>query len=148
MSLGTNKAKSIVAIVILCAVLVPVALSPITAEAGKHLGGKTPVEILNLKRANLRTGGSTGFDNMFIVIKRILTIMQTILFAMAGIFTVIAGYQYLTAQGETDKTTSARHSILYAVFAVGAGLLAVVLSILIQNLIGVEANKGFDPFGT
>jgi hypothetical protein len=76
----------------------------------------------------------------------ILTIMQTILFAMAGIFTVIAGFQYLTAQGETDKTTSARHSILYAVFAVGAGLLATVISLLIQNLLGVDTP--LDPYGS
>jgi hypothetical protein len=72
------------------------------------------------------------------VIGQILGIMQTILFAIAGVFVVVAGYQYLTAQGDPEKTANARNMILYAVIAIGIGLLATFLSTLVQSLLNAQ----------
>ena len=69
------------------------------------------------------------------VVKQVVLVLQVILFSIAGIFIVIAGYSYLTAQGDADKTANARNMILYAIIAVGIGLLATFLSILVQNLL-------------
>jgi len=69
------------------------------------------------------------------LITQVLGVLQFILFAIAGIFIVIAGYSYLTAQGDADKTANARNMIMYAIIAVGIGLLATFLSVLVQNLL-------------
>ena len=69
------------------------------------------------------------------IINQIIGVMQAILFSIAGIFVVIAGYHFLVAQGDADKTVQARHMILYAIYAIGAGLLATFLSTLVQNLL-------------
>jgi phosphoglycerol transferase MdoB-like AlkP superfamily enzyme len=66
---------------------------------------------------------------------RIAGILQFVLFAIAGIFIVIAGYIYLTAQGETDKTVNSRNMIFFAVVAIMIGLLALFLPDLVVKVL-------------
>jgi cytochrome bd-type quinol oxidase subunit 2 len=67
--------------------------------------------------------------------KNIAGILQFVLFAIAGIFIVIAGYIYLTAQGETDKTVNSRNMIFFAVVAIMIGLLAFFLPNLVTEVL-------------
>jgi amino acid transporter len=66
---------------------------------------------------------------------RIEGIMQFVLFSISGIFIAVAGYQYLTAGGDPEKTKNARNTILYVIYAIGAGLLALFLPQLIVNIL-------------
>jgi len=74
----------------------------------------------------------TGVKN---IITQVVGVMQTILFAVAAIFVVIAGYQYLTAQGDPEKTANARNVLIYAIIAVGIGILATILKTLVISFL-------------
>jgi hypothetical protein len=70
------------------------------------------------------------------LISQIIGIMQAILFSVAGIFVVLAGYYYLTAQGDPEKTTNARNMITYAAIAIGIGILATILKNVVVSFLG------------
>jgi len=77
----------------------------------------------------------TNIADVQALVTQIVGVMQTILFAIAGVFVVIAGYQYLTAQGDPEKTVNARNMLIYAIIAVGIGILATIISTLVLNFL-------------
>jgi len=77
----------------------------------------------------------TNITDVQNLVTQIVGVMQTILFAIAGVFVVIAGYSYLTAQGDPEKTVNARNMLIYAIIAIGIGLLATIISILVLNFL-------------
>ncbi|KKL68087.1 hypothetical protein LCGC14_2128510, partial [marine sediment metagenome] len=75
-----------------------------------------------------------------VVINRIGAFLQTLLFALAGIFIIIAGFQYLTAQGDPEKTKSAKNMIMYAIIAIVIGLVAFGIEAIVKAILpGVTA---------
>jgi len=85
--------------------------------------------------ARPKTIAVTSLADTEALVSQIVGVMQTILFAVAAIFVVIAGYQYLTAQGDPEKTANARNVLIYAIIAVGIGILATILKALVLNFL-------------
>ena len=58
------------------------------------------------------------------VLGKILTALQMILYAAAGVFVLIAAFTFLTAGGDPEKVSSARDKIVYALIAVVVAVIA------------------------
>lgn len=58
------------------------------------------------------------------IVQRIVGWAQTFLFALAALFIIVAGYQYLTAAGSEDKVENAKNNLIYALVAIVLGLVA------------------------
>jgi hypothetical protein len=61
--------------------------------------------------------------------------LLTILFLMAVIFIIIAGFYFVTAMGDPEKVKSARQFILYALIGVAVGLASKGLVLLIETIV-------------
>lgn len=63
------------------------------------------------------------------------SIMNTVVFPIAGavavIFVIIGGYQYVTSNGNSSETTKARNTVLYSV----VGLVVIIMAFAIVQLI-------------
>lgn len=57
--------------------------------------------------------------------------------AIAVIYLILAGYQYITAAGDPEKATKAKNAIIYAVI----GIVVIVLSYVIVTTVASEAGK-------
>ena len=104
--------------------LLVVSLLPLVALGTTHTDiGTTPdVGITDL------AGVNTALDNVF-------AILQTALFALVAIFVVIAAFQYLTAQGDPEKTKTAKNMIIYAIVALGIALIAGGVKGIVANIL-------------
>jgi phosphoglycerol transferase MdoB-like AlkP superfamily enzyme len=58
-----------------------------------------------------------------------------ILLIVAAIFIIIAGYFFITAQGDPDKIAKARQFVLYALIGVLTGFAAKGLVVLISRIV-------------
>src|SRR3990167_6975958 len=70
---------------------------------------------------------SNPLQQIFGILERLTNWLLTALLVLAGIFIIFAAYQYLTAAGNEEKVKSAKNIIIYAVVAIGIGLLAKVI---------------------
>ena len=73
-------------------------------------------------------GVNTAIDNVF-------AILQTALFALVAILILIAAFQYLTAQGDPEKTKSAKNMIVYAIIALVIALIAGGISGIVAGIL-------------
>jgi hypothetical protein len=60
----------------------------------------------------------------------------SILLIVAAIFIIIAGYYFVTASGDPEKTSKARNFVLWALIGVLVGFLAKGLVILVGVILG------------
>ena len=70
------------------------------------------------------------------VLSRIVGFMQVLLFAAAGVFIVLAAFQYLTAGGDEEKVKEARQKLVYAMIAIAIGLVATGIGSVVKDVIG------------
>ena len=69
-------------------------------------------------------------------LKLIANWLFAILLVIAGISIIIAGYFFVTASGDPDKTKRARDFVLYAFIGVLVGFLAKGLVVLVKTIVG------------
>ncbi len=97
-----------------------------------------PLVSLAQDGANIGTTGKDGITDLGGVntaIDNVFAILQTLLFALVAIFVIIAAFQYLTAQGDPEKTKTAKNMIIYAVVALGIALIAGGISGIVENIL-------------
>ena len=68
---------------------------------------------------------------------RITNWLFAILIAIAAMFLIIAGIQYISAQGDPEKIKAAHQKVLYSLIGVIVALLAKGLVTLMERIIGV-----------
>ena len=81
------------------------------------------------------TPGITDLDGINTALDNIFGILQTLLFPLVAIFVIIAAFQYLTAQGDPEKTKSAKNMIIYAIIALGIALIAGGVKAIVLNIL-------------
>lgn len=69
------------------------------------------------------------------VLEKIVRWTYTIFFIVAIFFILVAAFNFLTAQGETEKVKSARNQILWASIAIAIALISVAAAQIIQSFI-------------
>jgi hypothetical protein len=75
---------------------------------------------------------STGLID---TVKRIIDYVTYALLIVAVFMIVLAGYKFVTAQGNTESLTQARSYIIYAMVGVAVALLAQAIIGLVRNVI-------------
>ncbi len=78
----------------------------------------------------------TGINQVIAIINTLSLWMLYGLLVVAGVFIVYAAYLYLTAAGDSEKVKSASNVIIYAVVAIGVGLLSRVIVAIAKGLVG------------
>jgi hypothetical protein len=79
-------------------------------------------------------------SQMMEIINRITNWLFAFLIIVAVVSIIIAGYYFITAQGDAEKVKTARNFILYALIGVGVGLLAKGLVGLVGFITGQNFN--------
>jgi len=84
----------------------------------------------------------TSFDQVIIILNRILTWFATAfwIFAVGGSF--YAGFLYLTASGSPERVQKAKKQMVYVVIAVIIGLLAYGVPAILRSILGGGNNPG------
>lgn len=98
-----------------------------------------PVIFLDAQSAKL-TSPTPGIATFYDFIKQVLSIIVRVGLPVAAIFLVYSGYQFLTAQGDEKKLTTAKHSFVWAVVGTAVLLGAWVLAEAIKGT--VDAIRG------
>ena len=124
-----KKARFITAAVALALSVFGLSLIPTVT----HAVGSTNVCDTNvpqeIKDANgCGGGGSTDFAN---VICEIIKIVVGFMGAVAAIFVVVGGFQFMTSAGDAGKVAKAKQTILYSLI----GLIVCVLAFAIVNFV-------------
>jgi|SRR3989344_7272746 len=70
------------------------------------------------------------------IMQRILGFIWPIFLGFAIIMFIVAGFLFLTAQGESSKLKLARDSVIYGVVGVIVGILAFSIPLIIGNTLG------------
>ncbi|MDD2732168.1 MAG: hypothetical protein PHI53_03155 [Candidatus Pacebacteria bacterium] len=78
-----------------------------------------------------QTGGVQG------VLDRIISWLGYFVASVAAIFIMIAGYYFITAQGDSDKLGKARNMILYAIIGIVVVVVAVVLADFVKSAFSI-----------
>jgi len=76
----------------------------------------------------------TGTD-LIEALQRVVDWLFTILLIVAVIFIIIAGYNFVTAQGDPEKVHKARQFVLYALIGVGVAVASVGLVALVRFIV-------------
>lgn len=63
------------------------------------------------------------------------TLLWSLFIAFAIIMFIVAGFQFLSAQGEPDNLSKARKSVLWGVVGVVMGFLAFLIPFIVRNFI-------------
>lgn len=78
--------------------------------------------------ADSSAGGGTQVDS---VISTVITILTAIVGVLAVIMIVVSGYKYITSAGDSNKLTSAKNTLIYAII----GLVIVALAQTIARFV-------------
>ena len=79
-------------------------------------------------------GSESGF---FLLMKRIINILFTVLMILAVLFIMWAAFKYLTAGGNAEKVQEAGKMVLYAVVAIAIALLARAVPPLVCSILNL-----------
>ena len=72
--------------------------------------------------------------DVWTIITNITNLVYGLLLAVAVLFVIIAGFQYLTAGGDPEKLKTARDKIMYAAIAVLVGVAATGIVNIVKAL--------------
>ena len=76
---------------------------------------------------------ATGLIDMF---DTVANWAFAILMALAAVFLIIGGIQFVTAQGSQEKVTSARNLLIWALVGVAVGVAAKGLVAVVRSILG------------
>ncbi|MDP1629694.1 MAG: hypothetical protein Q8L57_03680, partial [bacterium] len=76
------------------------------------------------------------FANIKTILARLANWMFIVLLSVGVIIIIIAAFKYLTAGGDAAKVESAHKMLIYALVAVGIGILAKGFAFLVAELVG------------
>jgi len=74
-------------------------------------------------------------ENIWAILDTVINYVFWGLIVLAVIFILIAGYNFVTAAGDPDKTKKARDFVLYALIGVLVGFLAKGLIYFVQSIV-------------
>ena len=88
----------------------------------------------------LGIGGGTAPDvlppsDVLATLDNLTNWLFSILLIIAAIAIIVAGYFFVTAAGDPDKTKTARNFVLYALIGVLVGVVAKGLVVLVRNIV-------------
>ena len=86
---------------------------------------------------------SLTFRDVVRILNRLANWMFIVLLSIAVIMIIISAYKYLTAGGDESKVSSAHKTLIYALIAIGVGLLAKGLIFLVGELVGAPSIPSF-----
>jgi|SRR3989304_4612424 len=102
-------------------------------EAVRSLGALSLVPLVNAQVAQ-KVDVST-VDKTTTAISNVANALGVVLFALAAIFILIAGFFYLTAAGNQTQLDKAKNTLIYAIVGIVLGLIAFSVPTLVKNFL-------------
>lgn len=81
------------------------------------------------------TSPVTTVDQILNILSYVLSAAYVVFYALAVIFLLLAGFGYLTANGDPGKIKKASSKLIYGVIGVGVGLLASGVKDIIKSFL-------------
>lgn len=107
-----------------------VILSLLAIAPGIGIGASTANPI-----AAPETSPITSVDKILELLSYVLSAAYVVFYALAVIFLLLAGFGYLTANGDPGKIKKASSKLIYGVIGVGVGLLASGVKDIIKSFL-------------
>lgn len=105
-----------------------------SSKSSSFLGFPTWYKYLTLKDVNgLCTPTLTGLSDVWLIVAAVIEILLRIATLVAIVGVIYGGFNYITSQGEPDKTTKARMTIINAV---GGLVIAIMASVIVGFVAG------------
>ncbi len=92
-----------------------------------------PVAVFAL--AEVQQPGQNGITSVWTFFNRILNFIWPIFIGIAILMFIVAGFTFLTANGDPSKIKTAQHAVVWAMVGVGVAVLAYSLVIVVTNLL-------------
>jgi hypothetical protein len=77
-------------------------------------------------------GGSIQINDLWAIALAVVDILLRIGAIVAVVFVIYGGFLYMTSQGESDRTSAAKNTILNAII----GLVIIIIAIVVVSFIG------------
>lgn len=116
--------------------LVGLSFSAWALQAPSMVAASTPQEeVCKGVGAGNGTGGCTSSISLTTVIRNVINIFSIIIGIVAVIMVMVGGFKYVTAGGDSNSITSAKHTIVYAIIGlVVAGLSQFIVWFVLDNI--------------
>ena len=75
----------------------------------------------------------TSIEDVNVLINKLISWMQFLLFALAALFIVMAAFTYLLANGDPEKTVKAKSQVIYSIIAIAIALLATGIVLVVRS---------------
>ncbi|MEK7658825.1 MAG: hypothetical protein AAB352_03095 [Patescibacteria group bacterium] len=80
---------------------------------------------------------SGGINSVEQVVNAILTPVWQVFIGIAVLMIIVAGILFLTAAGDADKITTARHAFLWGIVGIVVGIIAFSIVAIVRGGLGV-----------
>ncbi|HET8709333.1 MAG TPA: pilin [Candidatus Saccharimonadales bacterium] len=125
-----NAVLAVAALLALSApALVPVSAYAASVNIEKNLCSGTNIDVTGGSGSGCDTSGNGGKVNT--LLRNIVNIFSAIVGVIAVIMIIVGGLQYITSGGDSNKVSTAKNTIIYAI----VGLVIVALAQLIVHFV-------------
>ena len=97
----------------------------------------TPLVLANTTATTLPVPGATNGDLWTLLAKALQWLFNIVIF-LAAIFLVVAGFQYVTSNGDEKKVHTAMNTLIYALIGVAVAVLAKSLIAMVGHFLGTQ----------
>lgn len=119
--------------------LMPVAASAASVSINKNLCSGSNIDVTGGSTTDCNATGSGGKVNT--LLRNIVNIFSAIVGVIAVIMIIVGGLQYITSGGDSNKVSTAKNTIIYAI----VGLVIVALAQLIVHFVLSQSNAVAGP---
>ena len=81
----------------------------------------------------------TTIDGFFLLLTIIFKWLYSVLFIVAVLFIILAGYKFVFSKGDETKVQAAKQQVTWAVVAIAVGLVSMLIIFLINNFLNTGA---------
>lgn len=82
-------------------------------------------------------GGGNAISFIALLIGKVLDLLWIVFIALSIIMFIVAGFQFLAAQGEPDGVTKAKKSVLWGAIGVAVAVAAFSIPFIIRSRLGL-----------
>lgn len=102
-------------------------------------GGQVSASVAGELRSGIEATGTAPDTTVESTVATVINVFSFIVGVISVIMIIIGGLKYITSTGDSNKTESAKNTILYAVIGLAVVALAQVIVLFVLNRVGGDS---------